>query len=298
MYMKNFKALLLFIIVIIMLAALICISGCKNSASDIAAIISGERYVPELPEERKHLRIGVLEGPYADMVKQIIEPALISMDYTSEMVFFTEWDATNLALAGGKIDLNLFQHNFFLNNSKTEYNIELSAIAEIPTASMVLLSERFDSLGDIEHGASIALPRDATNLARALRVLREAGLISLNYATDISRVTLNDVVGNPLGLSFNLVDGFGLYQEQILGSDAVVMTGAQAYAGGVNLAEALYSEILRDGFMIVATVRTEDLARRYVHDLLAIIYSDGFKNAVTAADSPFSGFQRPHYFFD
>jgi len=231
------------------------------------------------------------------MVTQIIEPALISMDYSVSVVFLTEWDVTNLALAYGKIDLNLFQHNVFLNNSKIQYNVELSAIAEIPTASMVLLSERFDSLGDIETGSSIALPRDATNLARALRILREAGIISLNNETDITRVTLDDVTGNPLELTFPLVDGFGYYEEQISGSDAVVISGGRAYASGVNLAEALYSEVLRDGFKIVAAVRTEDLARQYIHDFLTIIHSDGFKNAITDEDSPFNGFQRPNYFF-
>ena len=293
MKMKKLTALMFMIII-----ALICLSGCRNSSADIASIIAGKQYIPDLPEEQNHLRIGVMDGPYADMVTLIIEPALISMDYTVEVVYFTEWDTLNLALANGEIDLNLFQHNVFLNNSKTYYNIELSAIAEIPTASMVLISERFGSLDDIKAGASIGLPGDFTNLARGLRILREAGLISLNTQTDISRFTLDDVVGNPLDLTFDLVDGFGLYQEQIIGNDAVVMTGAQAYAGGVNLAEALYSEILRDGFKIVATVRTEDLARQYVRDLLTIFHSDGFKNAITAEDSPFSGFQRPYYFFD
>ena len=287
-----------FIPLILIITMFICLSGCSDTSGDIASIIAGKQYIHELPAERSHLRIGVLAGPYADMVTQIIEPALISKGYTVEMILFTEWDAPNFALADGDIDLNLFQHNVFLNNFKSEYDKELSAIAEIPTASMVLLSERFDSLNDIETGASIALPNDATNLARALRILREAGIISLNTETDITRVTLDDITGNPLELKFNLVDGFGLYAEQISGSDAVVISGGRAYASGINLAEALYNEDLRDGFKIVAAVRTEDLARQYVHDLLAVIHSDEFKNAVTAADSPFSGFQRPHYFFD
>jgi len=285
------------ILAIAMLICLPCLSGCENSSGDIASIIAEVQYHPQVPEERTHIRIGVLVGPYADMVTQIIEPALVSMDYTVDVVIFTEWDATNSALAEGEIDLNLFQHSVFLNNSKYEHNLELSAVAEVPTASLVLLSERYDSLEQIQNGATIALPSDATNLTRALRVLREAGMITLNIHTDITRVTLDDIVGNPRELNFNLVDGFGLYQEQIAESDAVVMSGGRAYASNINLSEALYSEVLQDGFMIVAAVRTDDLARQFVYDTLSIIHSEDFKESIVEEGSPFNGFQRPRSFF-
>jgi len=295
---KNIKGYRTIIIIfMIIIFAIIFTSGCRDRSEDIKAIIADVRQNAEVIEERKHVRIGVLLGPYADMVSLIIEPALVSKGYTVETVVFTEWDATNMALADGEIDLNLFQHSHFLNNYKAEHNLELSAIAEVPTASLILLSERYNTLSDIENGASIALPNDATNLARALRTLREAGIISLDNNTDISRVTLDDIVDNPLELVFNPVDGFALYHEQLSGNDAVVISGARAYASGVNLSDALYSEMLRDGYMIVAAVRTGDLARQFVYDFIEIIYSDSFRQAIIDEDSPFSGFQRPNYFF-
>ena len=294
---KGKENKIIVIIFILTIMALISLSGCRDTSADISTIIAGEQQNTEIIEERKHLKIGVLVGPYADMLSQVIEPALVEIGYTIETVVFTEWDATNLALAGGEIDMNMFQHSHFLNNFKFEHSLDLSAVAEVPTASMVLLSERFDTLSDIETGASIALPSDATNLARALRILREAGLITLNNDTDISKVTLDDIVGNPQELVFNLADGFSFYLEQLAGSDAVVISGGRAYASGVNLSEALYSEVLRDGYMIVAVVRTEDLARQFAYDFMDIIHSENFRRAITDEDSPFSGFQRPNYFF-
>jgi len=294
---KGKEHAVIIIIFVVTIAALIFLSGCRDTSEDIKSIIADVRQSSEVIEERKHLRIGVLVGPYADMVSQVIEPDLISKGYTVDTVVFTQWDATNLALANGEIDLNLFQHSHFLNNFKSEHNLELSAIVEVPTASMVLLSEHYNTLSDIESGASIALPNDATNLARALRILREAGIITLNNNTDISRVTLDDIDSNPQELVFNTVDGFADYREQLSGSDAVVISGGRAYAGGVNLSDALYSEVLRDGYMIVAAVRTEDLARQYVYDFLEIIHSDSFRHAIMDEDGTFSGFQRPNYFY-
>ncbi|MCL2819769.1 MAG: MetQ/NlpA family ABC transporter substrate-binding protein [Oscillospiraceae bacterium] len=284
-------------ILLIIIITSVLVTGCRDTSSDIKSIIADEQQKSEEVEERKHIRIGILVGPYADMISQIIAPALISKGYTIETIIFTEWDATNMALTDGNIDLNLFQHSHFLNNFKSGHDAELSAVAEVPTASMVLLSERFETLGDIEPGSSIALPSDATNLARALRILREADIISLDNNTDISRVTLDDIDDNPKELEFNLVDGFEFYSEQIAGSDAVVISGGRAYASGINLSDALYSEVLREGYMIVAVVRTEDLARQYVSDIMDIIHSDEFRQAIEDEDSPFSGFQRPNYFY-
>jgi len=273
------------------------LSGCGNSKADIEAIILNAMFHPELIEERQHLRVGVLAGPYADMFTEAIKPALISKGYTVEIIFFTEWDRTNLALARGEIDLNLFQHSFFLNNFKFEYNLELSAFAELPTAPMVIYSNRSNSLFNVSYGTSVALPGDATNLARALRILYETDIISLNPQTDIGRVTLDDIVANPRNLSFNLVDGFAPFHEQISGSEMAIITGAQAYASGLDLADALYREVLRDGYLIVAVVRTEDLPRRFVYDILNIIHSDMYKDFFKINDSPFGGFQWPRYFF-
>jgi len=291
---KEQKIIAIFMVIIL---AFLLLSGCRDTSGDIKAIVDEVKQNADQIEERKHIRIGALVGPYADMISQVFQPKLISKGYTVDVTIFSDWDATNLALVNDEIDLNLFQHSHFLNNVKSGQGFDLSAVAEVPTASMVLLSERFDTLGDIEPGSSIALPNDATNLARALRILREADVIALDNETDISRVTLDDITENPKELVFNLTDGFGLYLEQLEGSDAVVISGGRAYASDVNLAEALYSEVLREGYMIVAVVRTEDLAREFVYDFLDIINSDSFRHAITDVGSPFSGFQRPNYFF-
>ena len=270
--------------------------GCASDATNIIHIINDVAYHPELPEERRHLRVGVVPGPYGGMFMDAIEPTLAARGYTVELILFNDFIQPNHSLAQGQTDLNVFQHKRFLNSFKFEHNLELSPIAEVPTVSMGIFSANINTLEDINEGAVVAIPNDETNLARALRVLQSSGLISLNPLADAAHAVVEDVIRNPRNLAFNLIEASQLVSE-LERSDLAVITGGFAYAGGLDIAGALYNEILLDGYMIVVTVRTEDLARHFVSDILDIIHSDNFKNAITDENSPFIGFQRPRYFF-
>ncbi|MCL2216359.1 MAG: MetQ/NlpA family ABC transporter substrate-binding protein [Defluviitaleaceae bacterium] len=279
-----------------LLCLLFILAGCAGSSANIMHIINDVAYHPELPEERRHLRVGVVPGPYGEMFMDAIEPTLAARGYTVELVLFNDFIQPNHSLAQGETELNIFQHNRFLNSFKFEHNLELSPIAEVPTVSMGIFSAIYAELEDINEGAVVAIPNDATNLARALRVLQSSGLISLNPLTDAAHAIVEDIVRNPRGLAFNLIEASQLVSE--LGrSDLAVITGGFAYAGGLDIAGALYNEFLVDGYMIVVTVRTEDLARNFVSDILDVIHSGNFKDVIIADDSPFNGFQRPRYFF-
>ena len=51
-----------------------------------------------------------------------------------------------------------------------------------------------------------------------------------------------------------------------------------------------------EGYVNIIAVRTEDLGRQFVQDILDVVHSDDFKNAITSSDSKYNGFQLPLYF--
>ena len=275
---------------------LLVLSGCASASVNIVSIINEVAYHPELPDERWHLRVGVVPGPYGEMFVEAVQPALVAAGYTIELVMFDDFIQPNFSLMQGETDLNMFQHSRFLNSFKFEHNLELSPIVEVPTVSMGIFSSRITNVDEIGDGAVVALPNDATNLSRGLRVLQSSGLISLNPMPDAVLATVADVIRNPRGLEFNLVEASVLVGE-LERSDLAVITGGFAYAGGLDITAALYNEVLNEGYMIVIAVRTEDLARGFVRDILDIVHSDVFKDVIISDDSPFNGFQRPRYFF-
>ena len=283
------------ILLLLCLFSIIAVSGCSGRGA-ITAIIEDYIYEAESIEERKNIKLGVVAGPYGDMFVEAILPFLTPKGYNVELVLYDDFIKPNLALGNHEVDLNMFQHYRYLNSFKTEHNLELSAIAEIPTVSMGIFSNRYRTLEDIENGAVVTIPDDATNLARALQVLEAAGVVTIDPLIEKSRATEDNLTRNPNNLTFNKVPANQLVSE-LPGSDFAVINGNFAFAGGLNISEALYNEILQEGYVNVIAVRTQDLSRQFVRDILDVIHSDDFKNSITAINSKYSGFQRPRYFY-
>ena len=63
-------------------------------------------------ETNKSIKVGATAGPYSDMLKKAIIPALEEKGYKREIVEFSDYIQPNIALDNGDIDANFFQHPF------------------------------------------------------------------------------------------------------------------------------------------------------------------------------------------
>ena len=159
--MKTNKPVKFLTIALSLTLLLLAMAGCSSGSDDNV------------------LKVGVSAGPYEDMFREAIEPTLLEKGYSVEYVQFSDYVQPNKALADGEINLNIFQHSVYLRNFSDEHNLDLAYITEIPTAGMGVFSANFDSVNDIPNGAMVAIPNDVTNLARAIRVLEQAGLATI-----------------------------------------------------------------------------------------------------------------------
>lgn len=269
-------------------------TSCAQNESMALPVV--EDYYTEVEViEKKDLKIGVVAGPYGDMFLDAIAPSLIQKGYTVEIVLYNDYVQPNLALADNEIDLNIFQHYTYLNNFKFEHDLTLSAIAQIPTVSMGVFSMKYKSIDEIADGATISIPGDSTNLSRALRVLDAAHIVTIDPSVDKSKATEADLIKNPKALQFSLVEAHMLAQS-LNEYDLSVINGNYAYGEGLNLSEALFTEVLSEGYMNVIVVRAEDLNMRFVWDIIDAVHSEEFINTIIDANGKYSGFQRPRGF--
>ncbi|PRI12170.1 MetQ/NlpA family ABC transporter substrate-binding protein [Leucobacter massiliensis] len=96
-----------------------------------------------------------------------------------ELVNFDDYNLANPALAAGEIDINQFQHIIYLAQHNNATGDDLQPIGATAIYPLGLYSEQYESVEDIPDGATVAIPSDETNRARALLVLQSAGLITL-----------------------------------------------------------------------------------------------------------------------
>ena len=156
--------------------------------------------------------VGAQEDKWAVFEKVAEEEGL-----NIEIVDFGDYQQANPALAQDQIDLNQFQHLQFLAGYNVEAGDDLQPIGATAVYPLALYSSKHTALEDIPAGGEIAIPNDATNLARALLVLQEAGLIelkdggsSLSTEADVlpsSKVKVTPVSAEQTPIALQSVDG-------------------------------------------------------------------------------------------
>jgi len=269
---------------LLVLTLLFTFAGCSNTTDTTSDGSSSKDTVK--------LKVGFCPGPYSDLWKTAIAPQLEEKGYTFEYVEFSDYVQPNNALANKEIDVNLFQHSTYLKNFSTEHGLELSLVTEVPTAGMGIWSNTIASIEEVKNGATVTIPNDETNQARGLRVLEAAGLIKLKDGIDKSKATPADISENLHELEIVPTEAAQL-PRTLDSADLAVINGNFAISAGLDLADALYKEILAEGYVNVITVRTEDINNQFAKDIKEAATNDTFKSIIDDTTGAFYTFQRP-----
>ncbi|WP_422085616.1 MetQ/NlpA family ABC transporter substrate-binding protein [Variovorax sp.] len=93
----------------------------------------------------------------------------------------------------GQIDANIFQHTLYLNATNKQQGFDLVPIVHVPTPPMGLYSQRHKSLDAVPDGATVTLPSDPVNAARALNILAAIGWVTLKPGVSPIAVSERDI---------------------------------------------------------------------------------------------------------
>lgn len=241
--------------------------------------------------EKDTIRFGATAGPYSDMVNKAIAPLLEEKGYEVTNKEFTDYVQPNKALANGDLDANLFQHKIYLESFAKENNLDLSELITVPTAPMGIYSNTYEDMESIENGSTMGVPNDPTNLARALIILQDEGLIEVDDSVDPLRASLKDIENNKKEIEFVEVEA-GQLPRLVESEDLSMVPGNYALAAGMDLLNALALEDMPDDYRNRVAVKTEDLDAQFAKDIKEVIESDEFEKIM---DEEFKGFGKPQW---
>lgn len=123
-----------------------------------------------------------------------------------KLVEFSDWNMPNITLNHGDIDANFFQHQPFLNNAKKQTDFKIKAFDVGAATHVGLYSKKYNSFAELPDQAKVVLPNDPVNQGRALQLLQQAQLISLQQPDNFLS-SLKDIASNPKKLQFIEVEG-------------------------------------------------------------------------------------------
>ncbi|MDK6493173.1 MetQ/NlpA family ABC transporter substrate-binding protein [Corynebacterium coyleae] len=151
--------------------------ACSNESNDAAETTAANG-------ENVTVKIGTTEADQEawTVFKQLAADNGIELD----IVQFSDYSPVNEALAQGELDVNKFQHIKYLAEYNAASGNDLKVVGSTEIVPLALFWKDHDSLDGIE-GQSVAIPNDPSNQGRAINVLVQAGLL-----------TLNDNVADPL----------------------------------------------------------------------------------------------------
>lgn len=192
---------------------------------------------------KEHTVVMASTGSDADIWRFIASlPETKQAGIKLEVKNFTDYVAMNSAVANKEVDINAFQSYAYLvafNESNKDKIVPVSTTYLEP---MGIYSSKVKKVEEFNNGATIAIPNDAANEARALLLLQSAGVLKLKADFNPATGTPNDIIENAKKVVIKPIQMATAVRvkDEV---DAIVLGNTLAMEGGLNvLKDSIYYE--------------------------------------------------------
>ena len=244
---------------------------------------SKESSVTPEAKENVTIKVGANITPHSEILEKA-KPILAEKGITLEVVQLEDSVTPNTGVIEGSLDANYFQHVPYLDQFNEENNSTLVSIGAIHYEPFGVYAGKTKDLKDLPDGATVAVPNNVTNEARALLLLAQEGILTLKDDAGIE-ATVEDITKNPKKIKFK-----ELAPEQLVSAlpdvDVAVINGNYAIEGGLKVKDALAVEA-NDGLAaktygnIIATSKEKENDEA-LHTLVEVLQSKEISDYINA----------------
>lgn len=249
------------------------LAGCSNSgngagtqsssaeSSQTSTASSEESKQEETSEasgEVRTIKLGLTGVIYEDIWNPI-KDKLAEENIDLELVQFSDFALPNNALDNGEIDINAFQHHAYFNNDVSTNGYDITPIGDTFVIAMNLYSDKITSVDELKDGDTIAIPDDASNGGRAIKLLESAGILALK-ADAGKNPTLADIETYNVKVEIKEV-GAANAPSIIPDVTAAVVNGNYALDYGIDPETAIFheTEYDDDSYFCLIAVRSSEV---------------------------------------
>ncbi len=277
------------IVSVLLLAAvsLTVFAGCANSSSSSSSSSStgssgaASTAATSSAAALKKIVVGASPTPHAEILA-VAKDILKEQGYDLQVKEFSDYVLPNTALEEKSLDANYFQHQPYLDDFNKKHNTSIVAAGSIHYEPFGLYAGKTKALSDIKDGATIAVPNDTSNEARALLLLQDQKLITLKDGVGVE-ATQKDIVKNPKNLKIKEIEAAQLVRA-LQDVDFAIINGNYAIQGGLKVSDALATEskdsVAAKTYANIIAVRKGDENREDIKALVAALKSDKVKSFI------------------
>lgn len=230
----------------------------------------------------KTITVAATPTPHGEILAKA-KDALAKEGITLDIKEFTDYVQPNNVVDAGEIDCNYFQHKPYLDDFNAKNKTKLVSIAAIHYEPLGIYAGKTKALADLKDGATIAVPNDSTNEARALLLLEANGIIKLKDGAGVS-ATVQDIAENKKNVKIMefAAEQVSRHMDEV---DLVVLNGNYALNAGLNASkdalviETADSEAAKT-YANIIVVKEGNEKNEAIQALCKVLKSDEIKNYI------------------
>lgn len=232
--------------------------------------------------EKGTITVAATEVPHSEIL-EAAKPILAEQGWDLQFTVFNDYVQPNEVVESGEFDANYFQHTPYLDSFNEEKGTHLVSVGEIHYEPLGIYAGTESDLANISDGATIAVPNDTTNEARALLLLQDNGIITLKEGAGME-ATKNDIAENPHNVE--IVELEAAQVARVIGETSfVVLNGNYALQAGLNaqtdaLAYETSDSEAAKTYVNVIVVKEGNEGNEGVKALVDVLKSDEIKDFI------------------
>ncbi|MBA2946321.1 MetQ/NlpA family ABC transporter substrate-binding protein [Streptomyces himalayensis] len=173
--------------------------------------------------------------PHAEILNFVKDNLAKDEGLDLEVKEFTDYVTPNTATEDGSVDANYFQNQPYLDDFNKKNGTHIVPVVTVHLEPLGLYSNKIKSADDLKSGATIAVPNDTVNEARALKLLDANGIITLKDGVG-NEATPKDIAKNPKNLQFKELEA-AQTPRSLNDVDAAVVNGNYAIEADLKPSE-------------------------------------------------------------
>lgn len=226
--------------------------------------------------ETRVVKLGLTGVIYEDIWNPIKEK-LAGEGIDLQYVQFSDFSLPNASLDAGEIDINAFQHHAYFNNDTEKNGYDLTAIGDTFIIAMNIYSDQIQSIDELKDGDTVAIPDDASNGGRALKVLESAGIIEIDPDAG-ANPTVSDITNYKVQVDITEL-GASTIPSVIPDFTIAVVNGNYALDYGIDPSTAIFkeSEYDDDSYFCLIAVKSGNADDPVYQEIVKLFQSEETK---------------------
>lgn len=226
--------------------------------------------------EETTIKIGASNVPHAEIL-EFAQPILEEEGITLDITTYNDYVIPNVALDEGEIDANYFQHIPFFDAAVEENGYDFVNAGSIHIEPLAIFSQRYESLEDVEDGATVLVSNNQADWGRVIGIFQEAGLVTVKDGVDLTTATFDDIDENPKNLKFEYENDPALMTTLYQQDEAELIAINSNFAVDQDISpldDSIAIESSSSPYANIIAVRSEDAEDPAILKLIEVLKSE------------------------